>query len=185
MSFASDLNALDWIVVLIVVSSVMSSILKGFARETISLGAVIAGLLLASWFYPQVGSLVLAYVKTQDIASLVGFTVIFLGVLLAGAAISYGVTKLIRIVDLQWFDRLLGAAFGFVRGWLVGSVIFLGLTAFPVHIETVEQATLGPYLLMSARVLVVMAPTTLKEQFLHEYEQVRKLWEKASKAPGS
>src|SRR5262249_25789591 len=65
MPFASDLNVLDWIVVLVVVSSVISSILKGFARETISLGAVIAGLLLASWFYPQAGSLVLAYVKTQ------------------------------------------------------------------------------------------------------------------------
>ena len=180
MSFASDLNALDWIVVLIVVSSVISSVLKGFARETVSLGAVIAGLLLASWFYPQAASLVLAYAKTQDIASLVGFTVIFIGVLLAGAAISYGVSKFIRIVDLQWIDRLLGAAFGFVRGWLVGSVIFLGLTAFPVHIETVEQAVLGPYLLMSARVLVVVTPTTLKEQFLRGYEQVRKLWEKAA-----
>jgi membrane protein required for colicin V production len=79
MSFISELNVLDWIVVVIVVSSVISSILKGFAREAISLAAVILGLLLASWFYPQAGSLVSAYVKTEAIASLVGFALIFLG----------------------------------------------------------------------------------------------------------
>jgi membrane protein required for colicin V production len=185
MSFISELNVLDWIVVVIVVSSVISSILKGFAREAISLAAVILGLLLASWFYPQAGSLVSAYVKTQEIASLVGFALIFIGILLAGAVISFVVTKFLRVVDLQWFDRLLGAAFGFASGWLVGSVIFLGLTAFPVQIETVHQAMLGPYLLLSARVLVVMTPASLKEQFLDGYDKVRGLWEKAAKSSAS
>ena len=185
MSFISELNVLDWIVVVIVASSVISSVLKGFAREAISLAAVILGLLLASWFYPQAGSLVSAYVKTQEIASLVGFILIFLGVLLAGAVISFVVTKFLRVVDLQWFDRLLGAAFGLARGWLVGSVIFLGLTAFPVQIEVVQHATLGPYLLMSARVLAVITPAPLKEQFLEGYDKVRSLWEKAAKSSAS
>jgi len=185
MSFVSELNVLDWIVVVIVVSSVISSILKGFAREAISLAAVILGLLLASWFYPQAGSLVSAFVKTQEIASLVGFALIFIGIVLLGAVISFVVAKFLRGVDLQWFDRLLGAAFGLARGWLVGSIIFLGLTAFPVQIETVEQATLGPYLLLSARVLVVMTPASLKEQFLEGYDQVRSLWEKAAKSSAS
>ena len=185
MSFVSELNVLDWIVVVIIVSSVISSILKGFAREAISLAAVILGLLLASWFYPQAGSLVSAYVKTQEIASLVGFALIFIGILLAGAVISFVVTKFLRVVDLQWFDRLLGVAFGFARGWLVGSVIFLGLTAFPVQIETVQRAMFGPYLLLSARVLVVMTPASLKEQFLEGYDKVRSLWERAAKSSAS
>jgi membrane protein required for colicin V production len=185
MSFISELNVLDWIVVVIVVSSVISSILKGFAREAISLAAVILGLLIASWFYPQAGSLVLPYVKTEAIASLVGFAMIFLGILLAGGVVSFVVTKFLRVVDLQWFDRLLGAAFGFARGWLVGSVIFLGLTAFPVQIEAVQHASLGPYLLLSARVLVLVTPAPLKEQFLEGYNQVRSLWEKAAKSSAS
>jgi len=185
MSFDSQFNVLDWIVLVIVVSSVISSILKGFVREAISLAAVILGLLLASWFYPQSGQLVSAYVKTPEIASLVGFALIFLGILLVGGVISFVVTKFLRVVDLQWFDRLLGAAFGFARGWLVGTVIFLGLTAFPVQIDTVRQAALGPYLLLSARVLVVMTPAPLKQQFLEGYEQVRKLWEQAEKSSAS
>jgi membrane protein required for colicin V production len=184
MSFVSEFNVLDWVVVVIVVSSVISSILKGFAREAISLAAVILGLLLASWFYPQAASLVLAYVKTEEIASLVGFALIFLGIVLAGAVISFVVTRFLRVADLQWFDRLLGAVFGFARGWLVGSVIFLGLTAFPVQIDTIQRSTLGPYLLLSARVLVEVTPATLKQQFLDGYAEVRKLWEKAAKSSG-
>ena len=67
----------------------------------------------------------------------------------------------------------------------MGSVIFLGLTAFPVQIETVQKATLGPYLLLSARVLVVITPAPLKEQFLEGYDKVRSLWEKAAKSSAS
>lgn len=182
MSFVSKLNVLDWVVLVIVTSSVVGSILKGFAREAISLGAVVLGFLLASWFYLPAGGLVAAYVKTQEIASLVGFILIFLGILLAGATISFVVTKFLRIIDLQWFDRLLGAGFGFLRGWLVGSVIFLGLTAFPVQIDAVQQAALGPYMLLSARALVVVTPAPLKRQFLDGYEKVRKLWEEAAKS---
>lgn len=185
MSFISELNILDWVVLVIVVSSVISSILKGFVREAISLGAVILGLLLASWFYPQAASLVLPYVKTQEIASFVGFALIFLGILLAGGLIRLIVTRFLRVVDLQWFDRLLGAAFGFVRGWLVGSVIFLGLTAFPVQLDAIQHSTLGPYLLLSARVLVEVTPASLKQQFLDGYMEVRKLWEKAAKSSAS
>lgn len=180
MAFVSQFNVLDWIVLTIVVSSVVSSVLKGFAREAISLGAVILGLLLASWFYAEAGNLVLEYVKTQEIASLIGFAVIFLGILLAGGIVSFLVTKFLQATDLQWFDRLLGAAFGFTRGWLVGSVIFLGLTAFPVRITTIQQSVLGPYLLMSARVLVLVTPAPLKQRFLEGYEEVRQLWEKAA-----
>jgi membrane protein required for colicin V production len=185
MSSLSELNVLDWIVVVIVVASVIGSIMKGFAREAISLAAVILGLLLASWFYPLAGSLVSAYVKTQEIASLVGFALIFFGVLLAGAVVRFLATKFLKVVDLQWFDRLLGAAFGLVRGWLVGTAIFLGLTAFPVQIESVHQAALGPHLLLSARVLVEVTPAALKQQFLEGYDEVRKLWEKAAKSSAS
>ena len=88
MAFVAELSVLDWIVGVIIVSSVIGSTLKGFAREAITLVAVILGLLLASWFYPQVASLFSDYVRTPEIASLVGFALIFFGTLLAGAGIS-------------------------------------------------------------------------------------------------
>jgi membrane protein required for colicin V production len=178
MSFLRQLTILDWIVLTILLASVVSSVLKGFAREAVSLGSAVAGLLLASWFYKSAGSLVAPYVKTEEIASMFGFGLIFFGILLLGVGISLVINKLVDAVRLLWFDRLLGAAFGFMRGWIIGSVLFLILTAFPVQIEKVKEARLAPYLLVGARVLVTVTPSSLKAKFLDGYDRVQKLWER-------
>ncbi|MEW5978400.1 MAG: CvpA family protein [Acidobacteriota bacterium] len=167
---------LDWVILLVIVVSIISSTLKGFAREVLSLASVIVGLLVASWFYPLAAGLFQPYVKTRDIASLLGFTLLFFGCVLLGVAISFIVQKLVKAVDLQWFDRLLGAAFGFVRGWIVGAVIFLMLTAFPVKLESVKNAKLSPYLLAGARALALVAPPELKAKFLEGYRVVEESW---------
>jgi len=176
MSFILELSLLDWIAVILLTVSIVSSILKGFARETISLASVIVGLFLASWFYPLFGRFYINFVKTQDIASLLGFTTLFLGSMLLGVVISLLANKILQAANLQWFDRMLGAAFGLIRGWLIGAVLFLMLTAFPVRLESVKDAKLSPYLLAGARALALVTPTPLKAKFLEGYRKVEKFW---------
>jgi membrane protein required for colicin V production len=180
MSFILQMTVLDWIFVVILITSIISSILKGFAREAISLASIVVGLLLASWFYPWAGAFYAAFVKTNDIAWLLGFMTIFLGCVIAGAVIGWLVNRLIKITSLQWFDRLLGAAFGLIRGWLVGAVLFLMLTAFPVKLVSIEKAQFAPYLLAGARVLAIFTPKELKAKFLEGYRKVESLWIQAS-----
>jgi len=176
MDFLSHMTILDWIFLVILIGSVVGSVIKGFARDAISLAAVVLGLLLAAWFYPVTGSFYMNYVKTRDIASLLGFITIFGGCVLAGSLISWLVGKFIKMANLEWFDRLLGAAFGLIRGWLIGSVLFLVLTAFPVKLESVQNAVFAPYLLAGARVLALITPTELKAKFLEGYRKVENFW---------
>jgi len=171
-----DMNFLDWVILALVAISVIGSLLKGFARETISLGSVLLGLVLASWCYPVVAVFFDRYVRTKDIAAMLGFVMIFAGCLLLGAVISFFVYKFLRIAHLQWFDRLLGAAFGLVRGWMIAAILILLLTAFPVEITSVEEAQLAPYLLVSARALIIITPHSLRERFLEGYKKVERLW---------
>ena len=180
--FLFQFTLLDWIVLLLVVASIVSSYLKGFARETISLVSVIAGLLLAAWFFPLLGHFFGVFVKTQDIASLLGFASIFFGCVLVGVLISLVVNKLIVTVHLRWFDRLLGAAFGLIRGWLIGAVLFLMLTAFPVQLESIQKARLAPYLLAGARALALVIPSPMKAKFLEGFRKVEKYWRENLKA---
>lgn len=176
MSFFLQLTVLDWIFLAILISSVISSILKGFAREAISLGSIVLGLVLASWFYPIPRSFFSNYVKTQDIASLLGFLTIFLGCAIAGALVSWIVHRLIKLTQLQWFDRVLGCAFGLIRGWLIGSVLFLVFTAFPLKLESVQNAKFAPYLLAGARVLAIITPRELSAKFLEGYRKIESIW---------
>jgi membrane protein required for colicin V production len=177
-----EFTLLDWIILVLLVASIVSSILKGFARETISLVSVVVGLLLGSWFFPLFSQFFRRFVKTQDIASLLGFAAIFFGCVLLGVLISLTVNKFLETVHLKWFDRLLGAAFGLMRGWLIGAVLFLMLTAFPVQLESVKNAKLSPYLLAGARALALVTPGPLKAKFLEGYRKVEKYWRESLKS---
>src|SRR5262245_37221354 len=116
-----NFTLLDWLIVAILVSSVVSSWFKGFIREILGLITVLAGVLLAAWFYSWVGALFKDVVRTENIALFFGFSLIFLVTLLAGFVITWLVTRFVKFAKLQWADRLLGAAFGFIRGWLIGA----------------------------------------------------------------
>src|SRR6185295_5114915 len=108
MAALQDLTKLDWLVLAILLVSMVGSFIRGFARELISLSAVIVGLMLASWFYHEVGSFLIPYVKTEDIASFCGFVAVFLLTLIVGGLLSLLVRNFLRFVDLQWIDRFMG-----------------------------------------------------------------------------
>lgn len=175
-----DLNSLDWVILAVVFVSVLGSLMKGFAREAFSLASVVVGIVLASWLYPMTSGFFLQFVSSQDLAAILGFVTIFCGCLIAGALVSFFVHKFVRLAHLQWFDRLLGAAFGLIRGWMIAAVLVLLLTAFPVQLASVQEARLAPFLLVSARVLVLITPRTLKDRFMEGYGEVERLWREQS-----
>jgi membrane protein required for colicin V production len=171
-----NLNILDWLVALIVLVSVVLSIVKGFVRELLGLAALVAAIFLGVWFYRTASSPFKEVVKTENIALFLGFANVFVGTLLAGALVIWVARKLIRFARIQWFDRMLGAAFGFVRGWILGAIVFLALTSFDLQAERVKSSQLAPYFLPGARIIVLAAPEDLKTRFMDGYRAVEMWW---------
>jgi len=180
MSLVAPMTLLDWLFVAILVVSVAGGISKGFSREVIALAAVLIGLVLACWFFPSAARIYVDFVKTPDIANLLGFITIFVGCILAGAVISFAVGKFLKMASLQWYDRFLGAAFGLLRGWLIGSILFMMLTAFPLRQGSMEKSRFAPYLLVGARVISFVVPREVKSKFLDGYHQIQKIWQSQS-----
>jgi membrane protein required for colicin V production len=110
------------------------------------------------------------------LADLLGFVSVFLLVLVAGSLLARFLRRGLKRARLGWIDHALGAAFGFVRGWLICSVIYLALTAFPLKPEAVERATFGPALLEGTRVIAYLTSRELRERFFNGYEAVKQLW---------
>ena len=119
-------------------------------------------------------------VKTESFALFLGFAVVFLGTLLVGAVVVWVIQKILKVTRLQWFDRLLGAAFGLIRGWVLGSIVFLALTSFNVQQERVMTSQLAPYFLPGARVIALATPYDLKARFMAGYAAVEKWWREHS-----
>jgi membrane protein required for colicin V production len=167
---------LDWLIVLIVVSSVIVSWVKGFFRELFGLAIVIMAVLLAAWFYRLVGSAFKDVVRTENIALFLGFSLIFVVTFLAGFVILWLVTRFMKFAKLQWADRLLGAAFGFIRGWVICAAILLALTAFEIQTERLKNSVLAPYFLPGSRVIAVLTPYEIKAKFLVGYRALERWW---------
>src|SRR5215471_12759947 len=104
-------SLLDWIILAILVYSIVISWFKGFVREVLGLITVLAAVLLAAWFYRGVGDMFKDVVRRENLALFFGFSGIFLATLIVGFMIIWVVTKFVKFAQLQWADRLLGAAF--------------------------------------------------------------------------
>ncbi len=169
-------SLLDWLIVAVSVYSVAISWFKGFVREVLGLISVLAAVLLAAWFYRGVGAMFKDVVRTENIALFLGFSLIFMVTLLAGFLITWLVTKFVKFARLEWADRLLGAAFGFIRGWTICAAILLALTAFEIQTERLKNSELAPYFLPGSRVIAVMTPYEIKAKFLVGYRALERWW---------
>jgi membrane protein required for colicin V production len=105
-----------------------------------------------------------------------GFSLIFVVTLFAGFLITWLVTRFVKFAKLQWADRLLGAAFGFIRGWTMCAAILLALTAFDVQTERLKNSELAPYFLPGSRVIALMTPYEIKAKFLVGYRALERWW---------
>jgi membrane protein required for colicin V production len=169
-------SLLDWLILAILVYSIAISWFKGFVREVLGLITVLVAVLLAAWFYRGVGRLFKDVVRTENIALFFGFSLIFVMTLVAGFVVIWLVTKFMKFAKLQWADRLLGAAFGFIRGWVISAAILLALTAFEIQTERLKGSELAPYFLPGSRVIAVMTPYEMKAKFLVGYRALERWW---------
>jgi membrane protein required for colicin V production len=178
------MNWLDIVLLMLVAASVASSVRNGLSREVIGLATVILALLLGIWFYGIPGGYLIPYFSSRHMANFVGFVVVFAAVLVAGSLIGALVGRLLKLTGLSWFDHLLGAAFGAVRGLLMSVALVMAMMAFSPGGHpppAVVNSRLAPYVVDAARVCAAMAPYELKDGFRKTHAQLKKAWEDAFK----
>jgi len=167
-------NWLDWVLVIIVFFSVVTALWKGFVGELIALASVITALIIAAYNYERVAPLLKAFTRTRGVALGVSFILLFAGVLVMGALVSILARRLIKKVELQWFDRFLGAVFGLLRGLLVDCVLLLVMMAFAIQPQAVRKSTLAPYVTAGSRVLALAMPGKMRSNFRVGFERFKK-----------
>lgn len=167
-------NWLDLILVAVVIVSVVAAAVKGFVRELISLAAALTGLIVAALGYQRAASWFEELTRSRQVAQAVGFLTLFLGTLLLGALLSALARKLVRQGELERADFFLGAVFGLVRGVVVDCVLLMALVAFAIKPQAIQQSALAPYITTGARVIALMMPRDLKDQFRAGFEKLRR-----------
>src|SRR4051812_38985464 len=130
------MNWLDYLLLAILLFSVIMSARKGFSREVIGLAAAFFAFVLAMWFYGLAGSWLIPYVSSPRVANLLGFLLVVTVVLMCGWLLGSIVRRFLRTVGLSFFDRLLGAAFGLLRGMLIAMALLTAFLAFGPQVDS-------------------------------------------------
>ena len=117
---------IDIIIALALVASIAVGLVRGFVKEAISIVALLLAIWAALYFGPALGDVSSSWLSSEDLQLWFGRLVIFAIVLSIGGLFGWGVSKLIRLSLLSGFDRLLGAAFGVVRGIVLVALFVIG-----------------------------------------------------------
>jgi membrane protein required for colicin V production len=161
----SDFNWFDWFLILIVLFSMAMAYRRGLVRAIFGLLGFIGGFLLASWNYELVGDWVLLsrFRMPLTTARIIGFLLIVVVVAVAFEFAGLLLQKILRSVGLGWFDRLLGMAFGFARGCLIGIALLMATTTFAPQSEFLTTSELTPYLFAVTHDVSFLVPQYLQE----------------------
>jgi membrane protein required for colicin V production len=159
------MTAADWVIVAVVLLNVISAAIQGFFAEALSTAGLIIGYIVAAWQYRRLAEWLMSFLKSELLAEIFGFLVIFFAILILFSIAGRVARKLMKAAGLSGFDRLLGALLGLVKGGLVVAVVLMGLTAFTPTSQMLANSELAPYFLVVGRAAIWLAPPELRARF--------------------
>jgi membrane protein required for colicin V production len=155
----------DWLIVAVVLLNVVLAAFHGFFAEALSMAGLAVGYIVAAWQYQRLAAWFMSFLKSELLAEIFGFLIIFFAVLTLFGIAGRVARKWMKVAGLSGFDRFLGALLGLVKGGLVVAVVLMGLTAFAPTSQMLEKSELAPYFLVVGRAAIWVAPSDLRARF--------------------
>jgi membrane protein required for colicin V production len=164
-------NWLDIVLLLILLAALILGFIKGLVRQVVGILAVIVGLFLALALYSVVASAFGPLIKDPNVSGLLGFLLIFVGVLITGWLVGRMFSKAIK-GPLKFLNHTLGGALGLLKGALIGGILVFAMLVFPVNSDALRNSILAPPCVEVTRSLIDLIPEELKEAFSTAYEDI-------------
>ena len=167
------LNYFDWFLIAVLAWSTIRAFLRGIFREIFALVGLGLGIMVARWYYDVLGSPLERLISSPAAAQALAFFFIAFGIMILCALLGRALQSTASAIGLGFFDRFLGAAFGFLRGCLLGVVILMAAAAFSPKMTSVQNSYLAPYFLAGAHAVSFVVPHDLQQQILNGAEQLK------------
>lgn len=151
----ANLNWVDYIILAVFFFSILAGFGKGLVRELVSLATLVAAFIVASMF---ANPLAAAFTSSPSVQSAVNqassaigmnaaqpvsyaalgvsFAVLFTATILAGSLLGYFLNIAFQTGILGFGNRILGAVFGFARGFLINLVLIFVVQLTPLSAQS-------------------------------------------------
>jgi membrane protein required for colicin V production len=161
----AQLGWFDWAVLAVLLLSVVVGLWRGLVFELLSLAGWVVAFIAAQWFAPTVAPWLPVGTPGSALNFGIAFALTFVGALLLWAIASKLVRLLVHATPLQPVDRLLGAAFGLVRGLVLLLVVTTLVLLSPARSSSAWKQSHGAAWLTALFYgLKPMLPAALAEQ---------------------
>ncbi|MBK7955170.1 MAG: CvpA family protein [Candidatus Accumulibacter sp.] len=126
------MTVFDYLVLLIVATSLLLGMWRGVVGEIIALAAWVLALFAAKWWGTGLSQWFVG-IADPTLRTVAGWTVVFVAVLVAMALLRLALRGLIKALGMSLSDRLLGIIFGVARGLVIVLILVAlgGMTALP------------------------------------------------------
>ncbi|MGB2694568.1 MAG: CvpA family protein [Dehalococcoidia bacterium] len=150
----------DGLIIVTVVWFTFSAFQAGLVRETVTVVAAVAGVVLAGMFYRDLADDILAFVDNERVSRIIAFGLIFAAAALAGQLAALFLKPTVALLQLGLFDHFGGAAFGFVKAMVFIEVFLLVFVTYPQWgvRKAIDESYLGSFIVVQGAVLERILP---------------------------
>ncbi len=156
------MNALDVVVLLILLFAVVRGLMRGLVDTLFSLAAWVLAFIAGKWGAVLAAPLLPFGADNPGVRYFAGFAVVFLAVLIGVLLLGHALAALIKAAGLGAADTVLGGVLGLAKGLviLVGLTLAAGLTSLP-RTDFWQQSALSGSLQTLARAALPLVPADM------------------------
>ena len=179
------MTAADWAIVVVIFLNVISAAIQGFFAEAFSMAGLVVGYIVAAWRYQRLAEWLMTFLKSDWLAEIFAFLIIFFAVLILFSIVGRLARRLMKAAGLSGFDRFLGALLGVVKGALMVAVVLMGMAAFTPTSKMLANSELAPYFLVAGRAAIWVAPSQLRARFYEGLDFLHRAPKDLNATPGT
>ena len=129
------MTSVDWILLGLMLLSTVVGLVRGLVFEVLSLLGWVAAFFVAQWLAPLLGRHLLMQGLSDSVRYAAAFALTFVAAVMVAGLLAALLRKLLAAVGLRPVDRLLGGAFGALRG-----VVLLLAVAVVIDLTPLKRA---------------------------------------------
>ncbi len=127
------MNGIDIAILVILCGFLLKGLLRGLLKEVCSLAGLFVGAFLAFRYHGPLAEALLKQVDLPaEIAVAITFTVLFLATMIFFMVLGFLLSRIIKLLFLGGFNRLIGGFFGLSQGVLLLAVLLFALSLRPL-----------------------------------------------------
>lgn len=159
------MNLLDLGILILLGLVTVRGYFRGFLQELAVLVGVVGGVVVAAHTYLRLAELLAPWITDPQYARVIAFAVVLVAVYWLTHLVAHLLQRLLYHLCLDFFERLLGAAFALAKGaLLVGFGLMLLGQVLPRDSRLIKESHTAPQLTYLARQSLELLPPDFKQQ---------------------